>query len=421
MTNNNDSGGGCFLFLIHWIFSSIRNRRIKKYNKEARGVETHPSIPVDTLLPPHTYRENIIVSGGGQAERLKVCEQILRNAHSSNHPIIALHAANGRLENIIARGGLGTVVNSSNKTFDGFTSFDFNEIVQIVTDTGKSRYDLKPPGRYVLQVVYDLLASQGLRPYFANFANCPYFQLRDQITSRLNSGTINQITADKLNSLLITGQAECPKIDTFFSDMKDQMEYMSASNPSSTGAASVLSAIKNKQTLCIDIRSSSNTMLLEFLVNSLVIAMNRGYDFSLLLDDVPFTNNEFLKSAVCQSSNHRNIILSKDLYSLVGGKEDTFFTVAGGAEKTVLFAHSSRTSCEKWSKYLGEYEKIDVAYNDSGTLSQSSKMGYNMNTGQTETRRREHKVKPEAIGSLPQNQAYIFDNAASKLIQAAIV
>jgi len=256
---------------------------------------------------------------------------------------------------------------------------------------------MKPAGRYVLQVAYELLLSRGRMPYFSAFSNCPYFKLSDQIATRLSSGAITPDDADRLNSLLMTGQIECPKVDTLFTDMKAQIGYLSADDPTSVKAVSVLSAIKNKQILCIDMRSSSNTMLLELIVNSLIIAMNRGYDFSLLIDDVAFTNNDMLKNTICQKSNHRNIIVSKDLYALTGGKEDVFASIIGEVEKTVLFSHASSISCDKFSKYIGEYEKIDVSTSRNAGWSQSSKWGYNTNDGQTETLKRESKVKPEEI------------------------
>ena len=420
MANNNDSGGGCLLFFIDWIGGIFRNKRIKKYNKQARGVDEYQSTAVGALFPAHTYKDSIIISGGGQNERLHICGEILRNAHNANHPVIILHTANGAMENIVAQNGFGTVASSRNKIFDAFTSFEFNEIFQAVTDTCKSKYDIKPAGRYVLQVVYDLLINRGKRPYFSGFANCPYFKLSDHITTRLNNGAITQDIADKLNSLLLTGQTECPKIDTFFNDMKAQIDYMSAPDPAKVNAVSVLSAIKKNQILCIDIRSSANVMLVELIVNSLIIAMNRGYDFSLMIDDVAFVNNDMLKNTVCQKSGHHNIIVSKDLYALTGGKEDVFAAIIGEAEKTVLFSHSSSISCEKWSKYVGEYEKIDVAYNHNSGWSQSSKWGYNTNHGQRETLKREAKVKPEQITRLSQNEAFVYDHTAGSLIKTVI-
>jgi len=421
MSNDNDSGGGCFLFFIDWIFSIFRNRRIRKYNKQARGVEKYQNTAVNVLFPSHTYKDSIIISGGSQDERLNVCEEVLRNAYNANHSVIILHTANGGLENIVVRNGFGMVVSNRNKMFDAFTAFEFNEIFQAVTDTCKSKYDIKPAGRYVLQVVYDLLINRGRKPYFSGFANCPYFKLSDQIDKRLNKGAITQDMADKLNSLLLTGQSECPKIDTFFSDMKSQIEYLSAPDPAKANAISVLSAIKGNQILCIDIKSSANVMLVELIVNSLIIAMNRGYDFSLLIDDIAFVNNDMLKNTVCQKANHRNIIVSKDLYALTGAKEDVFSALIGEAEKTVLFAHSSNMSCDKWSKYIGEYDKIEVSFNHNSGWSQSSKWRYASNDGQSEALKRELRVKPEDINRLSQNEAIIYDNTTGSLVQTVII
>jgi hypothetical protein len=414
----NDSGGGCLLWFITYISSIFRNRRINKYNKQARGVEEYQSIAVNDLFPSHTYRESIIISGGSQSERLRICRAPLRNAKNANHPVVILHTANGELENIIARNGLGIIISERNKMFDAFTSFEFNEINQVVTDTCKSKFDIKPAGRYVLQTTYDLLLNRGRKPYFSGFANCPYFKLSDTIMTRLNNGAITQDVADKLNSLLLTGQSECPKIDTFFNDMKSQIDYLCAPDPEKVNAVSVLSVIKRKQIMCIDLRSSTNAMLMELIVNSLILAMNRGYDFSLMIDDIAFVNNDMLKNTVCQKSNHRNIIVSKDLYALTGGKEDVFSVITGETEKTVLFAHNSSISCDKWSKYIGEYDKIDVSNNHNSGWSQSSKWGFSANDGQTETRKREAKVKPEQISGLSRNEAFVYDHANGSLFQA---
>jgi hypothetical protein len=218
------------------------------------------------------------------------------------------------------------------------------------------------------------------------------------------------------------GQSECAKIDTFFYDMKAQLSHIAVDNPSaSKGGMSIISAIKSGKILCIDLKSSANVMLVELIVNSLTIAMNRGYEFSLFLDDVAIANNEMLKNALCQKSSHNNIICSKDLYALLNGKDDVFTTLTGEAEKTVLLSHGSHISCEKWSKYIGEYDKIDVSHNRSGGFFQSSRWGYAQNQGQTMTDKREFKVKPEQINRLPNNGIFVYDNQTGSLIQSQIV
>ena len=418
--NDNDSGGGCLLWLIDFIGDIITNRRIRKYNEQSRGLEEYDTITTDVLFPSDSYTENILVSGGDIGERLSFSERLIHNCFVQNRAMIIIHIGNGGLENIVAGNSFGNVINDRNKLFDAFTSFDLQEICQVVSDTLKQKYDIKPAGRYILQIVYELLECKNVRPYFSNFANCPYHHLSERINDRLQHSQITQAHADNLNSLLMMGQAECAKIDSFFYDMKSQMSHIATENANDTGGISILSTIKKGQILCLDINSSANTMLIELIINSLTIAMSRGYEFSLLLDDVSIVGNEMLKNLLCQKSNHNNIICSKDFYSLLGGKDDVFNTIVGEADKTVLLSHGSHLSCEKWSKCIGEYDKIDVSQNINAGWSQSSKWGYSTNQGQTMTEKREYKIKPDYLNRLAKGEVIIYDNRTGSLIQARV-
>jgi len=42
MSKGNNSGGGCMLWFINWIFNIFRKKRITKYNQQARGVQESP-------------------------------------------------------------------------------------------------------------------------------------------------------------------------------------------------------------------------------------------------------------------------------------------------------------------------------------------------------------------------------------------
>ena len=421
MSQQRDSGGGCTLFLIDWIFDIINSRRIRKYNKYARGLEEYTNITTDILFPIESCQESIIISGGESDIRLKFSKQIIDNCNTYNRPMIILHLANGGLENIIARNNYGTIANKSSKIFDAFTSFNLQEICQVVFDTHKSKYDIKPAGRYVLQIVYDLLTAQKLRPYFSNYADFTYNQIPDRINDCLAKGFINQNSANNLNSLLMMGQSEIAKIDTFFYDMKAQLNHIATDNANKSKGTSILSAIKNNKILCIDMKSSANIMLVELVVNSLTIAMNRGFEFSLFLDDIAIANNEMLKNALCQKSGHNNVICSKDFYALLNGKEDAFNTLVGEAEKTILLSHGSNISCDKWSKYIGEYEKIETEHSNNSGWSQSSRWGYSSNHGKRTHNKREYKIKPEQINRLSSGEIVIYDNQTGSLIQTVVV
>jgi hypothetical protein len=314
-------GSGCLLWFINNMRENKRNHQIEKNNEQMRGVEEYSKTDAGILFPPASYKDSIIISGSPQNIHSKMYETVLGNAHNARQPVIILHTANGALENIIMQNGWGTVISDRNPQFDAFVSFDFHKMVQVITDTCKSRYDIKPLGRYILQVAHDLLVSRKRTPYFNAFVTCDYFHLTDYISASRNSGTLTQSEADLLDSYILTAQSEITKIDTFFKDINAQIGFLSARDPAKVNAVSVLSAILSNQILCIDIRSSANIMLIELIVNSLIVAMNKALNFALMIDDIPLFNNELLKNTLTQRANHNSIIITNDLLALTGGKD----------------------------------------------------------------------------------------------------
>jgi hypothetical protein len=377
-------------------------------------------MPVEELLPPDSYRDNFIISGGDSDERMKLCEMMVRNTFNVKYPMIILHTGNTFLENIVAGNQLGIVINKRNPIFDVFAEMEFDEILQFVTDTNTAKYAISPAARYVLEVAYELSIARNRSPYFYWYAKCPFLTLGESISDRLKKGLITQDNANNLNTMLAAGQSETTKIAAFFSDMKAQLDYISIQDPKTVQPVSMLSAIRRNQILCIDIKSSTNAMLLEMMGHSINIALNRGLNFSLLLDDVAFANNNIFLNIISQASNHQNIILSKDLFSSVGGNENLFATLIGGVDKTVVFAHGSNISCSKWSEYLGQYDKIDVSNSNSSGWFQSNRWASSAHQSQTENMVRELKVKPEQISRLSYNEAFIFDRQSGSLIQTMI-
>ena len=412
-------GGGGGLWLIDFIFDIFNNRRVKKYNRQSRGLEQYKSITTDVLFPVDSYNESVLISGGSINERMRFSEQIIRNCVTYNRPMIILHVGNTGLEQMVERNGYGVAASKHNKQFDAFTSFELPELFQIMMDTCKSKYDIKPAGRYILQIVHELLTAKKQRPYFINCANMPLHQLSVEINNALTSGNITSGAANNLNSLLMMGQAEIPKIDSFFYDIKAQCAHIQMNKP---GGTSILSAIKNNKILCVDLNSSGNVLLVELIVNSLTIAMNRGFEFTFFLDDVAVANNDLLKNALCQRSGHNNVICSKDFYSLMNGNDSAFNTLVGTAEKTVLLSHGSHISCEKWSKYIGEYDKIDVQNNSIGGWSHHhGGYNYGSNYGKTTMEKREFKIKPEEINRLGASEIIVYDNQTGSLLQTVVI
>lgn len=209
--SDNSSGGGGGLWLVDFIVDRVNNRRVKKYNKQSRGLKQYKSITTDVLFPVDSYAENVLISGGSENERLRFSEQIIRNCVIHNRPMIILHVGDIGLEQMIERNGYGITASKYNKKFDAFTSFDLPELSQMMMDTCKSKYEIKPAGRYILQIVHELLTAKKQRPYFFNCVNVPLHQLSAEINSAQSAGFITNDAANNLNSLLMMGQAKIPK------------------------------------------------------------------------------------------------------------------------------------------------------------------------------------------------------------------
>ena len=393
--------------------SANRIQQMMKYNIHSRGVEEYSQIATETLFPPESYQDNIIISGSETGARQKFCERIIYNCAANKRPMIILHLANKRLENCIIRNNYGTVINEDNRQLDVFTSFKLQDICNIVLNTCKTKYDIKPAGRYILHVVYKFLECRRLRPYFFNYANFTYQKIPARINDSLARGLITSGEAEELAELYESGKSECAKIDAFFNDMKDCLSPISSENDRITHKTSIFTAINKRSVLAIDILSSTNDMLIEMLANSLKIAMNRGVAFTLCLDEITIANNDALKTIVCQKSSHNNVICSNDLYSLLYGKDDLFATIVGASDKTLLLSHGSHISCEKWSEYLGEYSKINMMHKIPGAWA-SEKRAEKM--GGVETR--EFKINPEMINRLQYDEIIMYDNNTGSLIQA---
>lgn len=182
-----------------------------------------------------------------------------------------------------------------------------------------------------------------------------------------------------------------------------------------------MSAIKNNKVFCVDLNSSGNALLVEVIVNSINVAINRGFEFTLLVDDIA-VNNDMLKNTLCQRSGQNNVICSKDFYALMSGNDNAFNTLVGETEKTVLLSHGSHISCEKWAKYIGEYDKIDVQTNSHGGWShQHGGYNYGSNYGKTMSDKREFKIKPEEINRLGASEVIVYDNQTGSLLQTQVI
>jgi hypothetical protein len=359
------------------------------------------------LFQKTTNNENILLSGKATSTRLKFAEQVIENAISEKHSMIILHKANKSLERLVENKNSVIIANSQQKVFDPFTYLTLLEITQLVFETQAAENDFKHNSRYLIQILYEIIACHGSRPYFSNFQNLKFSDITEILNSCMSIGLLNQEQADNLLSLLKMSESECEKVETFFREIATQIEHILAPDPNHTDAVSIISAIKNNKIFCIDIHSAKNTILVELIVNSLLVAKSRGYKFTLFLDDIYIPNREQQNEIFIRSNDHNVIISSSDIYLLVRGRDDIFSDTISEMDKIYIMAHDSQASCERWVAYLCRCDKTPTE--------NCHCLKRNKNT------KGEFIIAPEVIYGLPYREMFFTLNNACRLVYVALV
>jgi len=401
-----------FLMIGKYFRDSSTRKNVAKSNEANRNVVGYNHVDVLAVLTPDTYNENIITSGFEDSLRNTVVECALYNCSLQSGATIILHNGNRELERYVASSLPNSVINNrSYKQFDPLKGFEFMDMVQVLKDVGEKRHNLQPEFQSLLQVIYDLKPKGATTLSFEALVKCPVFNLSTILQERLARNLITMDNYNRLNALLLNGQSECTKLSNLLQELNNRLSHLIGYNGNTQ---SILSAIKSKMVMTLDMQSSTNQMELDYILSSIIIAANKGYNVTLVMDDVANVNSEqYAKIVAAHSSNFNCVISSKDFSSLLNHDEKLFSSAVGTATKVFLFRHQSNLSCEKWAKYLGEYEKKDISNNTGGTL---GGFGFSMNDGMTVSNKREYRIRPEEIMGLEQGQAIIYDAVSNELM-----
>jgi len=401
-----------FLMIGKFFRDSNTRKNVAKSNEANRNVVGYNHVDVLAVLTPDTYNENIIISGFEDRLRNLVIEYALYNCALQNAAVVVIHNGNRQLEQYISTSLPDSIINNNvSKHFDPLRGFDFLDIVQVLKDVGEKKYNLLPEFQSLLKVIFELKSRNGNRLTYDELVRCPVFNLSMILQTAVSNNYISLDKYNELNAYLINGQNECTKLSNLLQEMSSKMSHLISTK---RDAHSILSAIDFGKLFVIDVQSVTNQIELDFLLSSIVIASNKGKKVTLVLDDVANINSEqYAKIVTTRSPNLNCIIASRDFSSLLNHDEKLFPSAISMATKVFLFRHQSNLSCEKWAKYLGEYEKKDVTENTGGTL---GGYGFSMNDGMTVSNKREYRIRPEEIMGLEQGQAIIYDAVSNELM-----
>lgn len=362
---------------------------------------------------------NTIISGTEQFVRNMVLKAQVQSSLSNNLPVVVLHSQNTRLVNDVlqvAAGNSVATVNANSANFSPFYGLQDYEAIDIILESIPEKYDVKQNGRYYLEAVSDLMQANRIPASFNNYVTCPHDTILDRVDGLVVAGKISDSVAQTMRSKIMTGQSEYYKIDSFLRGLSRQMGNSIRVKKSANQPVSIYKTINDSGIITIDIGPSFNSVYLDFLVEQLKLAAQKGMQYLLILDSMNISENKKLKEMITgASSNVRTIVSCDDLMYACGGNQNMFSSVVAMAKQYLIFSHSSAVSAGQWSAVLGEYERIDETVANTKDRTEQTYSAMQMYCPQprqksrtvTTSKRKDFIVPPEKIVSMQNNEFYM--------------
>ena len=391
-------------------------KAIETSNVDAQGIVNYQPSNIEAFFDEKEVFGNIILSGGDEFVRLRALARCVECAYIQGYVPIILHANNYNLENyLVSCFGTTNVtyLNGQFPYYEPFIGLSDNEICQIIMNSTTENYDIKGIGKYYIDGITSFIRSKKVNPYLWMYITCPHMDLNDKINDAVTNGVIGDDEARKIISQIVQGELERGNIENFFIKLRSEAEYIIAKKNNLSNGTCIRKTAMKKGAIVIDIRTSSNVLLLNIIMSEIEMLKNKGERVFLCFDGIQLPNNklvsDFAKSSGTQSAL---CLLSQDTYADFLGDDNLFYAVVGKASKIVLSKHMSAYSCQKYSEIVGMYDKQEVSDTYTGNMSLIGKFSYGTTTSKNISKKREEKVKPEEILQLNDDEVFILDNNA---------
>jgi hypothetical protein len=405
-------------------------KEIEDKNKANKGITKYEPCSIACFFDPNEPVENTVVSGGTNEVRALSLVSILINSYNQNLPAIVLHESNSYLESqvksLFGSSSNITIINKSNPTYEPFWGLQDSEISKLIIDSVTKDFDIKHNAKYYLEGMAAYIREKRIEPFCNMFIQCPHHELFDKIDNMVSSGKMNDSKAQKIKSMLMMGQSENYKIESYFHSLENQISGILAKKGNPSVSSSIAKVMNKPGIILIDIVSNTNNLVINLLVSQIKIAMSKGKRMMLISESLSVENNEMLANLLKMKSDKCRVVTSSsDLYAMCCGDDKLFHTVIGGSSKVVIHSHSSGSSAAKWSEVIGYYDKQEASQSYSSGKSCNNPFtlfpSTNSNSTVSYSLKREFIVKPEEITRMKYGETYIYDSVHNELAHTVIV
>ncbi len=350
--------------------------------------------------------DGVIISGGQNDERVCAVIPFIHKAQSKGIPVFVLHTGNQALENVILNHSVACeFISRKGVYYDAFRGMPVDDVAFLLYETmQKNKQDRVPPAaESLLHALIEVVLREQGSVNLANLAAFPIMRLKSKLDGMKNAGEFTADEYDEVNHYYMAGSAETDSVRVFLQRLNRQAESVYGKpGPRQSNIKRILNL---KGVVGIEVGLNSSDWLLALAANHLSLLQSQGKEYALVVDGIAIAKCPELRDLL---HGHPYAVIHQDFISSLSGGEvngdELFKELTGSVATTVLFRHTSGTSCQKWSEQLGKYRKIRIRYN----ISQSNAyMNSNNSRGISVDETDEPRIRAETLEKLPERYACI--------------
>ena len=400
-------------------------KRVQEENIENQGITRYSPSNIEAFFDENELVGNMAFSGGLNSIRCRAVTRAIECAYLQGFAIVVLHCNDQELENtFISTFGQQyiNIVNAGGSYYDPFYGKSNNDINRLVLTSGTKDVKIESPGRYYLDAIGDFIRAKGILPYLNMYVTCPHMQLIDKTNEQESKGVFSSEQAQSIISKLMQGETERSNIEAFFERLSRQAGGLIPRYEQLQFSMNVTEAFQKKEIFSIDVQNAANSILINLVINEVEMELEAGRKVLVIIDNIALTSSEQLQELTKRSGSNCCIVVSSDdVFSLFNGDENSFYSFMGKSSKTILSKHASAYSCQKWSEYIGSYDKHEI----STTLAQNSNYYKQWGLGSTTTAniniKRENIVQPETLSRMNVDEVYVINKNNGEIANTTIV
>lgn len=400
-------------------------KAIHNSNIEARGIVHYKPSNIEAFFDENESMGNIVISGVNENIRLRAISRCIECACVKGIMPIIIHSSDHTLENYIVS-YFGTnnflYLNSQFPFYEPLMGLTDNEISHMILNSTTDKYEIKGLGKYYIDGITEFIRSKGIKPYLWMYITCPHMELSDKINEAFEQGKMSESTNRRILSQIVQGELERGNIEKFFDGLRSQGDYIIAKKKSLANATNIIDAYKQTNAIVIDVMSSTNDILINFIMSEIEMLKSKGVKILLCLDNIQVSNNRLIASYIKSSGGQSRICMtSKDVYADFMGEDSMFYSTLGKSSKIVLLKHLSGYSCGKYSEFIGSYDRQEISETYTGNVNYIGKFSYGTTNSKNISIKREEIVKPEDLLRLDDNEVYVIDGISGEIAYTSIV